>query len=146
MVENWECFNCIDVVSIDLRPAGGNPLVVWRGDKNDTRTDAALAMVKALRKPIWAFVDYDPAGLAIAQALPLLSGIVRPDPAVLEALLKEHGLEERYRPQLPAVAAFLDSAEHPDIVKLWLLLKRIGKGLPQEHFISRPGSGESGLN
>lgn len=48
LVENWECFDRIHAIDLDLSPAGANPLVIWRGDRSDTRADHALALLRAL--------------------------------------------------------------------------------------------------
>lgn len=134
LVENWECFNRIDALTLDLSRAGSNPLVVWRGDRLDTRTDAALALLHALARPVWALVDFDPAGLLIAAKLPHLAGVLAPEPQRLITLL-QRGLEDRYRRQLPAATQVLDGCRHPDIVALWGLIRRAGRALPQEMLI-----------
>jgi hypothetical protein len=89
LVENWECFERIHDVELDFAPAGANPLVIWRGDASATRTDQALALIRALQRPTWAFVDFDPAGLLIAARLPGLAGIIAPAPRHLERDLKQ---------------------------------------------------------
>ena len=57
LVENWESFNRIHDTVLDLTPAGANPLVLWRGDHSATRADHALGLLRALGRPVWAFVD-----------------------------------------------------------------------------------------
>jgi len=83
-------------------------LVIWRGDASATRTDQGLALIRALQRPTWAFVDFDPAGLLIAARLPGLAGIIAPAPRHLERDL-EQGLRERYEGQLYMAAAALDA-------------------------------------
>ena len=92
-------------------------------------------LLKTLNRPVWAFVDYDPAGLVIALALPSLQGIIVPEVEVLAKLLDKHGLEDRYRMQLPAAAPSLDCTEHPAVAWLWPMLRQAGRALPQEIFI-----------
>lgn len=135
LVENWECFDRIHEIRLDFSAAGPNPLVLWRGGNGEARADASQNLLRALNRPVWAFVDYDPAGLVIAATLPGLRGIIAPETSVLAELLEKHGLEERYRTQLPAAAPSLDRAEHPAVVFLWPILRQVGRALPQEIFI-----------
>lgn len=135
LVENWECFDRIHETRLDLTPAGENPLVVWRGDASDTRADHALALLRALAVPVWAFVDFDPAGLLIAAATPHLAGIIAPPQAQLEQDLA-HGLPRRYQDQLPSAAAVLDSCDSEPVRRLWAMLRRHGRALPQERYLA----------
>lgn len=135
LVENWECFDRIHEVSLDFSAAGGNPLVLWRGGNGEARCDASQEFMRALNRPVWAFVDYDPAGLVIAATLPGLQGIVAPEATVLAGLLEKRGLEDRYRTQLPAAAPSLDRSGHPAVAFLWQLVRQTGRALPQEIFI-----------
>jgi hypothetical protein len=134
LVENWEPFNRIHALDLDLSPAGIDPLVVWRGDRSSTRTDHAVQLLRALNVPVWAFVDYDPAGLLIAEGLPRLAGIIAPDPERLERDLA-HGLAERFRRQLPAARAVLDASENEPVRRLWAEVRRHGRALPQERYL-----------
>ncbi|WP_200157833.1 DUF7281 domain-containing protein [Allochromatium vinosum] len=145
LVENWECFERIHDVDLDLAPAGENPLVVWRGDASRTRPDHALALLEALDGPVWAFVDYDPAGLLIAVRLPRLAGLIAPSPERLEADLAR-GLAERYRDQLPQSGAVLDASEYESIRRLWALIQRHGRALPQEYYLRETVSCDRGSN
>jgi hypothetical protein len=137
LVENWEPFNRIQDVDVDLSLAGDNPLILWRGDRSDTRTDHALAFLRALDLPVWAFVDYDPAGLLIADGLPRLAGIVAPEPDRLERDLAD-GLPERYQAQLPMATAALDASGNEQVRALWAVIRRHGRALPQERYLGRP--------
>lgn len=134
LVENWECFDGIELVDLDFSPAGPNPLVIWRGDASSTRTDHALALTQALDCPVWAFVDYDPAGLLIAARLPRLAGVIAPRPERLAQDL-EHGLRDRFEEQLPMAAATLDEDPREYIQRLWRLLRIAGRALPQERYL-----------
>ena len=113
--------------SLSARPNGGGG--------SEARADASQSLLKTLNRPVWAFVDYDPAGLVIAATLPGLQGIIAPEATVLAELLEKHGLEDRYRTQLPAAASSLDQAGHPAVSFLWPMLRQAGRALPQEIFI-----------
>jgi hypothetical protein len=138
-VENWENFERIHECTLDLADECYNPLVVWRGEKEGTRTDAALWLVRNLVEPVWAFVDYDPSGLLIAARLPRLRGVIAPPDDVLERDLAE-GIRDRYEDQLPGAAAALDACEHKEIRRLWEILRRHGRALPQERYLRAGGS------
>lgn len=137
LVENWECFNRIDAIDLDLSPAGDDPVIIWRGDGSDTRAHQALALLRALDIPIWAFVDYDPAGLLIAERLPRLAGIITPEPVRLEEDLSR-GLADRYQAQLPMAAAALDASKQEPVRRLWSIVRRHGRALPQERYVRLP--------
>jgi hypothetical protein len=134
LVENWECFDRIDLVDLDFTPAGPNPLVIWRGDPSSTRVDHALDIIRALDCPVWAFVDYDPAGLLIAARLPRLAGVIAPQSERLARDL-EHGLRDRYEEQLHMAASALDDDPRESIQKLWHLIRGHGRALPQERYL-----------
>lgn len=141
VVENWEAFNQIDEMALDFSCAGDNPLIVWRGEKEGTRADNALALLKIINKPVWACVDYDPSGLVIAQSLPSFVGMIKPNLAELREILSNNkGLYSRYLKQLAHSQSSLDAATHPDIVQVWQLLREFGKALPQEFFINTKAS------
>jgi hypothetical protein len=134
LVENWECFDRIDLVDLDFTPAGPNPLVIWRGDPSSTRIDHALDVIHALNGPVWAFVDYDPAGLLIAARLPRFAGLIAPQSERLVRDLK-HGLRDRYEEQLPMAASALDNDPRKSIQRLWHLIRGQGRALPQERYL-----------
>ena len=135
LVENWECFDCIHAVQLDFSAAGANPLVLWRGGSSEARADASQRFMKTLNRQVWAFVDYDPAGLVIAATLPGLQGIIAPEATILAELLEKHGLEDRYRKQLTGAESSLDRCADPAVACLWPLLRQTGRALPQEMFI-----------
>ncbi len=134
LIENWESFNRVHDTGINLSDAGENPLVVWRGDQSDTRTDHALALLRALRVPVWAFVDFDPAGLLIAHGIPGLAGIIAPELDRLEQDLA-YGLPERYQAQIHMAAATLDASTNEPVRRLWDIVRRHGKALPLERYL-----------
>lgn len=137
VVENWECFNDIHLAADRLSFPGRSPLVVWRGDTSTTRADAMMEWLAGLNQPVAAFVHYDPSGLVIAASLPRLKGFVAPDLNELGRLLRKNGLHERFQAQLLSCQRALDLLSSPIIRPVWELIRREGRALPQEHFISR---------
>jgi len=109
--------------------------VVWRGEKQHNRTDAAKYFLEVFDRPIWAFVDFDPAGLVIALGLPKLCSVLAPSEQILTEML-QRGLEDRYRAQLPGSEATLDRCERADILFLWRLIRSAGRVLPQEALLT----------
>jgi hypothetical protein len=134
IVENWEAFDNVHDTTFDLSAAGDNPLVVFRGSPV-YRQDYVVFLLKALQIPVFAFVDFDPAGLVIAQSLPHFVGLISPPVEELQRALKACKNYDRYRNQLPQAQACLDAATHDQIMVHWQLLQKHGKALPQEYFM-----------
>ena len=139
LVENWEAFEAIQQFTFELSRAGDNPLVLFRGSPV-YRPDHALALLNGLALPVFALVDYDPAGLVIAQSLPHFAGLLAPSLTELTKALKVCTNHARYRSQLGQAQAVLNSTEHADIAACWKLLQAHGNALPQEYFLM-PRSG-----
>lgn len=138
LIENKETFNDVWRVREDLLNcvSGTNPLVVFRGDANGgSRADAVHRLIALLDLPVFAFVDFDPAGMVIASALPRLDAMVSPGLSELKAMVREHGLVERFMMQVAAAKVSLERLEsHPAIGPVWNVIRNEGKGLPQEAF------------
>ncbi|QTR50911.1 DUF7281 domain-containing protein [Candidatus Thiothrix anitrata] len=134
VVENWEAFERIHQAQLDFSLAGKNPLVVFRGSPV-YQQDHTIALLEALQRPVFAFVDFDPAGLMLAQSLPCFQDTILPPMTVLESHLQACTNHERYQKQLPQTAQALDSSQHATIAKAWEMLKHYGVALPQERFL-----------
>jgi hypothetical protein len=139
LVENYEAFDQIDQVSFDLPDEFTNPLVVYRGDRHESRQDNVIAFLDAVQLPTIAFVDIDPRGLHIAAGCPNLVGIVAPDALVLETALASPatGRRDLFQAQVPGIERFLqgitdDSPLHP----LWTLMARNRAGVVQERWLA----------
>lgn len=131
VIENWEAFEHIDDLELDLQAAGENPVLLWRGGAQ-TSIGAAITFLDAFGRPVWSAPDYDPEGLAIASRLPHFRGILAPPEDVLRDLLGKSKLQGRYNAQLAGARAALDHAEHPDVRRLWAIVKASRNALPQE--------------
>lgn len=134
VVENWETFEHIHQVQLDFSLAGDNPLVVFRGSPIYS-PEYVIKALEALQKPVTAFVDFDPAGLVIAQSLPGFQQMITPPLPLLIAHLQVCKNHQRYQEQLPQTARELDNSPHSIIQTLWQLLQSYGVALPQETFI-----------
>lgn len=131
VVENWETFEHIGNLELDLQAAGENPVLLWRGGAHAS-IGAAMRFLGAFGRPVWSAPDYDPEGLAIASRLPHLRGILAPPEEVLRDLLGQSKLQGRYNSQLAGAQAVLERAEHPDVRRLWAIVKVSRNALPQE--------------
>lgn len=135
VIENWECFERAHDVEL-LTDIPGNPLVVFRGDPTVYKIGFTHALLEQLQKPVAAFVDYDPAGIVIAQGLPCFESFIAPSDEVLELLL-EGGNSERFSEQYSLnTVRVLDTLEHEQLRHAWQLINKHGKALPQEKMIS----------
>lgn len=136
VVENWEAFERIHQVNFDLAAAGKNPLVVFRGSPV-YQQNHVVALLQALQLPVFAFVDFDPAGLLLAQSLPYFQDLLIPPLEILHAALQQCTNHARYQVQLPQAASMLDQSLHPTITEIWRTLQNLGTALPQEYFLRR---------
>ncbi|HLF98226.1 MAG TPA: hypothetical protein VI457_13875 [Methylococcaceae bacterium] len=141
VIENLQTFDDIHNVGVDVMGdlAACEPLVLYRGDtQGGARADAIRALIENTALPVYAFVDYDPAGLVIAHGLPRLDRVLAPRLQDLAALIQTHGIARRYLDQVAAASHVLQQLEaDPRIGPLWDVIDFAGKGLPQEYFHSR---------
>lgn len=136
LVENLETFRHLDLYEwIDF--GRGSTLAIFRGDPTFSLADAAKVLaVRA--EPIDAFVDFDPAGLFIANALPRLAHLILPDTRWLISAIRESKRYDLYDAQIGAYRAKLTTSTHPDIVRSFALLKELRQGYSQEWMESAP--------
>lgn len=133
-IENWENFEFTDKTPF-LHELPGNPLVVFRGAPNVYNNRDSLALLKALQRVVYAFVDFDPEGLVIANALPYFGRFLAPSDEVLERLMDGFVNKSRYEEQLGQNLSVLESMAHPDLVRVQRVIRRLGMALPQERLI-----------
>lgn len=141
VVENLESFRRLERYSW-LSFDGSNVLVVYRGDTVFNGRDAQ-AHVLGRSEPIWAFFDFDPQGLMLANALPhdRLEKIVVPDLETLSRLCDTVRGRELFHDQAAGCQAQLDASQHPAVVPLWALMKRLRCGATQERMASNSAIG-----
>lgn len=138
VVENYENFNRIHETQFDLPDRFRSPLVVYRGDPNESRIDNVLKFLADAKLPVLAFMDADPAGVAIAAQLPNLVGMVLPPRAVLEEQLRnpKTARKDLFIEQYPIYSRLLDSLPcgHPCEAH-WKQISRSAAGVVQERWI-----------
>ncbi|WP_024693481.1 hypothetical protein [Pseudomonas syringae] len=134
LIENWENFELTHETPF-LHQVPGNPLVVFRGAPGSYKTDSSQTLLAELKLPVVAFTDYDPEGICIAATLPGFSRYLAPSDECLQALMDEINTEHRYQKQVAGKLAFLDSLTDPELVRVYQLVRKAGKALPQEKLI-----------
>lgn len=130
VVENLESMRWIERTRF-INAGGRNVLAVYRGDSQFNNADVKTLL--GLRtEAVWAFTDFDPAGLWIAASLPRLSRLVLPEPAVLEALVRKAMRFSLYTEHFAQYREVLGECEHAEVKQAWQLMKKLQAGLPQE--------------
>jgi hypothetical protein len=131
VVENMETFRDLERYRwIDYQ--GLDVLALFRGDPR-LKIDEARAVIDQRTEPVWGFYDFDPAGLALVSALPRLERIIAPGQAWLDDAVLKAERFDLYREQLPQTERLLDAMDVcSDAGRLWVLMKSLGRGLPQE--------------
>lgn len=139
LVENYEVFDQVHRLHLDLPPAYSNPLVLYRGDRTESRLDNVKAFLDASILPVIAFPDIDPKGLHIAGTCPRLVGILAPDAGDLERILSSPATTrpDLYRAQLANVGAYLRSiAVESPVSRLWTIVHHYRAGAVQERWLA----------
>lgn len=138
VVENYENFNRIHETQFDLPEGFRSPLVVYRGDPNESRTENVLRFLAQADLPVLAFMDADPAGIAIACQFPNLAGMVLPPIELLEEQLNnpKTARKDLFLEQYSVYGVGLDAlpASHP-CKNTWKLISRSAAGVVQERWI-----------
>ena len=91
--------------------------------------------MKVLARPVLAFTDYDPEGVAIAATLPYFSRYLAPPDDVLERLMAQVTTHERYVNQLVGKIGMLEALTDPELVRVFKVIRRAARALPQEKLI-----------
>jgi hypothetical protein len=134
VIENYECFDRLEELRWNLGERYANALVLYRGDPQTSGARAVNEFVRSQERPVLAMVDIDPAGLLIAQALPLVQGVIAPDFKCLESLF-EQGNPGLYHRQRPMAGSAILNSPHAVIREFWELIERHQKGLVQERWL-----------
>lgn len=136
LVENLETFRQLERYGwIDYR--GQSVLVIYRGD-TALSTGEALEVLRARTEPIWAFVDFDPAGLVIANSLPpkRLERIILPKEAWLRNAAGTSRGRQLFDEQETRARPSLERATHPEVRRAWAVLAELRSAVIQERMLS----------
>jgi len=134
LVENLEVFRNIEQYAW-IATAPASVLVVFRGDRELSAADSTKLLARR-SDPVWAFVDFDPAGLGIAAGVPRLERVVLPELPWLEGQLGGPRSLELFHGSYDQWRATLDSAPHSQIRAAWSLMKAKRAGLAQEAMLA----------
>ncbi len=133
VVENFETLRQLERYEWVMArlTSAGTTLALFRGD-TIYRLDDAHRCVDALNCPVWGFHDFDPAGLHMSMSIKNLSEHLVPPQAVLRAAVESKKRSDLYFSQFDQYGKTLTACSHPQIAALWVLMKSLQKGLPQE--------------
>lgn len=138
VVENYENFNFIHETRFDLPGEFQSPLVVYRGDPNESRIDNVLRFLVQTNLSVLAFMDADPAGVAIACQFPNLVGMVLPPNAILAEQLRNPSTARKdlFLDQYHGYGRVLDALplSHP-CESVWKMILCAAAGVVQERWI-----------
>lgn len=140
IVENWEAMRLLHQYQW-LDRQGKAVLFVFRGD-NLYSPAHVQALIAERAEPLWAFVDFDPAGLGVACGLPAarLSRVLLPSWAWLRQEADNVRGRELFERQRSQWAASLGIAESAVVREAWAELQRGRAGVTQERMLSAPGA------
>lgn len=139
LVENLETFRYLEDYRWlwDIR-GPHRVMAIYRGDRAFSSAESSMLLARR-SEPVWAFMDFDPAGLGLASILPRLEHLVLPNldwlAREIEAGQRPLELFERSRQQY---AASLQRAQNQQIAKAWALMSDRSRGLAQEAMRDAP--------
>ncbi|MBP6902088.1 MAG: hypothetical protein KBC73_18495 [Burkholderiaceae bacterium] len=135
LVENLETFRQLERYGwIDY--LGCSVLVLYRGDAA-LSTGGALQLLRVRQEPVWAFVDFDPAGLVIANSLPAgrLERIVLPDEAWLRQAANTSRGRQLFDEQEQRARPSLERAALPEVRSAWAVMAELRSAVTQERML-----------
>lgn len=139
LVENYENFNHFSETEMLLTPDFDNPLVIYRGDKNESRLDAVLSFLDLFKLPVLAAVDIDPYGLVNVMGIKGLAGVLAPTNAELDKLFlsRKTSRMDLYESHYLSCHSSLDNLPEKHVCKnLWRIIKANKAGIVQEQFLA----------
>lgn len=134
VVENLESFRFLER-NPWIQYEGKDVLAIFRGD-NFLRADTAIKVIESRREPVWAYFDFDPAGLGMASRLPRLERLLLPSEPILSTSTRRANQVHLFADQLAQWSATLDADDREIICAPWRHMKHLRLGLAQEHMDS----------
>lgn len=139
LIENYENFNRIHETKFELPDAYQAPLIIYRGDPHESRFDNVQQFLANVNLPVLAFMDIDPAGIAMASQLVNLVGMVTPNLKFLEEQIcsPKTGRRDLFQTQYVVYKNLLDQLPVNSLCKsLWELVSKHRAGVVQERWIA----------
>jgi hypothetical protein len=136
LVENLETFRTLEGYRwIDYENQA--VMAVFRGDASLSVGDA-LELIRTRDEPIWAFVDFDPAGLVIANSLPRerLERLVLPAVTWLRQAADSLRGRQLFADQAPRYSAVLDNSTNEAVRTCWQEMRVLRSAVTQERMAS----------
>lgn len=135
LVENLETFRNLERYKwIDYLNKG--VVAIYRGDSSLSTGDATN-LLRMRSEPIWAFVDFDPAGLSIANSLPLtrLERLILPDWPLLRLLADTPRGRQLFDAQFSYANGVGDKDIPPLLRDAWKVMLELRSGVTQERMM-----------
>ena len=130
MVENLESLRFLERNQwIDYQALA--VLAIFRGD-GVFRADVVASLLESSNAPVWAYFDFDPAGLGMAARLPRLQRVLLPPEDVLVSATRKAKQVHLYADQVDQWGKSLMSDDRSMIQQPWSLLRKLRVGLAQE--------------
>lgn len=135
VVENLETFRRLEAYTW-LDRGDLAVLAIFRGDSELSGAEVRQVL-SGRTEPLWAFTDFDPAGLGIATGLPSdrFQRLVLPGRSWLEAAANNPRGRQLFDRQVKQYQRVLDAAEHPEIASAWSLMKGLRSAVTQERMM-----------
>jgi hypothetical protein len=130
VVENLESFRFLERNRwIDYQDLA--VLAILRGD-GIFKADSVSSLLEASSAPVWAYFDFDPAGLGMAAKLPRLQRVLLPDEELLARSARKANQVHLYADQLDQWGRTLSSDHRSMIQQPWALMRKLRLGIAQE--------------
>ncbi len=130
VVENLESFRFLERNRwIDYQDLA--VLAIFRGD-GAFRANLVSRLLEASSAPVWAYFDFDPAGLGMAAKLPRLQRVLLPEADALVSAARKANQVHLYADQVDQWGKNLTSERNSMIQQPWTLLRKLRVGLAQE--------------
>lgn len=130
VIENLESFRFLDRNRwIDYQELA--VLAIFRGD-SVFKADVVSSLLETSSAPVWAYFDFDPAGLGMAAKLPRLQRVLLPNKEVLVSAARKANQVHLYANQLDQWGRALSSEDRSMILQPWALMQKLRVGMAQE--------------
>lgn len=130
VVENMETFRLLERNRwIDYQ--GHDVLAVQHGD-TQFHHGTVREFLQQRTEPVWAYFDFDPAGLGLASGMPRLERVILPPAKQLSDLARRAQQVDLFSKSLRQWTASLEREVNPLIRPHWELMKSLRLGLSQE--------------